>query len=63
MYTSAKNSSGIDELFKKIGNQYFDPNNNINNIISGGNTHDNSVKLDNKEDKKKSKNESSGCCK
>ena len=62
MYTSAKNSSGIDELFKKIGNQYFDPNNNIN-VNSNSNTNNNSVKLDNRVDNKKKKDENSGCCK
>lgn len=64
MYTSAKNSSGIDELFKKIGDNYFNPlnnDNNTNNINKERSKNDNNtLKLDSKLDNKKSGK--SGCC-
>ncbi len=37
-YTSAKNNSGVEELFRSIGSKYIDPNydeNNTNNNHTG----------------------------
>ena len=39
-YTSAKNSSGIDELFKAIGNKLIDPNYEEGGVVEEDPEHD-----------------------
>jgi 50S ribosomal subunit-associated GTPase HflX len=57
-YTSAKNSSGIEELFESIGNKLLDPQQTKAEPKSG--KKEPNVILYNDKDKKKEKKE--GCC-
>ncbi len=57
-YTSAKNSSGIDELFESIGNKLLDPQQSKTSEPKG--KKEPNVILYNEKDKKKVKKE--GCC-
>eukprot|EP00340_Litonotus_pictus_P001207 CAMPEP_0170520132 /NCGR_PEP_ID=MMETSP0209-20121228/5372_1 /TAXON_ID=665100 ORGANISM="Litonotus pictus, Strain P1" /NCGR_SAMPLE_ID=MMETSP0209 /ASSEMBLY_ACC=CAM_ASM_000301 /LENGTH=165 /DNA_ID=CAMNT_0010806249 /DNA_START=120 /DNA_END=617 /DNA_ORIENTATION=+ len=63
-YTSAKNSSGIDELFKAIGSKLIDPNYEEGGKVEADPEHDKirstTIKLNNKSGGKKEKKE--GCC-
>ena len=63
-YTSAKNSSGIDELFKAIGNKLIDPNYQEGGKVEEDIEHDRNrattMKLN--KNKQSDKKEKGGCC-
>lgn len=59
--TSAKKSFGISELFQKLGSKFLNPDSINSNNTSLSQSKKNSIKLNNKINKKKEKDEKK-CC-
>ena len=60
--TSAKNSSGIDELFKKIGRHFLHPNLDITSNLSKKELKEKNLRIQIEEIKNENKKNKKACC-